>query len=75
MKSATTQLIRATSRASVKIGDNFYTVEYSEERLVPTGIQEKDLVKERRKLWDTVNSECDKQIEDILKATKKSKRH
>ena len=27
--------IKATSRASVKIGDNYFTVEYSEERMLP----------------------------------------
>ena len=33
-KAATTQ-IRATSRASVKVRESFYTVEYCEERTIP----------------------------------------
>lgn len=61
--------ISATSRASVKVRDNFYTVEYSEERAIPDGI-EIDLDAERQMLWDTVNSECDNQIEEILKTFK-----
>lgn len=61
--------ISATSRASVKVRDNFYTVEYSEERAIPDGI-EIDLDAERQMLWDTVNSECENQIEEILKTFK-----
>lgn len=62
--------IKATSRASVKVGDSFYTLEYCEERTMPQtsniNIQlEKDL------LWDEVNAQVDKQIEDVLRAFKK----
>jgi hypothetical protein len=59
--------IRATSRASVKVHDNYYTVEYTEERTLPTDI-EFDIEKERAILWDTVNTEVDAQIEDIIKS-------
>ena len=61
--------IRATSRASVKVRDNFYTVEYSEERAIPNDA-DIDIEAERQMLWDTVNSECDNQIEEILKTFK-----
>lgn len=64
-----TSKISITSRASVKIKDSFYTVEYSEERVVPDGI-EVNLDEERAELWDICNSECDKQIEDIIKYVK-----
>lgn len=64
---ATISSIRATSRASVKVRDNFYTVEYSEERTLPTDI-EYDIDKEREILWNIVNDEVDKQIEDIIKS-------
>ena len=60
--------IRATSRASVKVADSFYTVEYCEERSIDP---EDDIVEERKKLWDTCNSEVDSQIEDILKSFSK----
>jgi len=69
-KAITTQ-IRATSRASVKIGNDFYTVEYSEERTVPD-VEGVNLEKERRILWDCVNDEVDAQIDTIIKlATQK----
>lgn len=62
--------IQATSRGSVKVGDSFYTLEYSEERIIPD-IEGIDIEAERKLLWDTVNNECDKQIEDVLKLYKK----
>lgn len=61
--------IAVTSRASVKVGESFYTVEYHEERVIPD-LPEVDIVKERKDLWDTCNAECDNQIEDILKTYK-----
>lgn len=63
--------IRATSRASVKVGDSFYTVEYSEEHLIEDG---DDVPEEREKLWGICNTEVDAQIEDILKTFGKSKK-
>ena len=66
---AKTTSIRFTSRASVKISDSYYTVEAMEERIIPD-IEGVDIDQERKLLWDTVNSECDRQIEDILKMAK-----
>ena len=62
--------IKATSRASVKVRDNFYTVEYSEERVIPEDI-DVDIDIERQELWVTVNAECDNQIQDILESFKR----
>lgn len=56
--------IAATSRASVKIRDNFYTVEYHEERTIPE-VSGVNIEAERKILWDTVNAEVDHQVEDI----------
>lgn len=70
MPKATTTTIKASSRASVKVGDSFYTVEYTEERSIPE-IDDISIEEERKDLWNTVNGECDRQIEDILKAFKK----
>lgn len=58
--------IRATSRASIKCKDNFFTVEFCEERTIPDkkGV---DIEEERALLWDTVNDECDNQIDWIRK--------
>ena len=67
---AVTKTIKATSRASVKVGESYYTVEYSEERIIPD-IEGIDIEKERQFLWEDINAECDNQIEDILKTFKK----
>lgn len=64
-KAITTQ-IRATSRASVKIFDNFYTLEYTEERTVPN-VEGVDLEEERKLLWDKVNSEVDIAMAETIK--------
>ena len=64
--------IKATSRASVKIGDSYYTMEYCEERIIPDD-ENINIEEERRLLWDTVNIEVDGQIEDALKTFKASK--
>lgn len=69
---AITTTIRATSRASVKIRDNFYTLEYCEERVIPD-VEGVDLEAEKMILWDAVNSEVDKQIEDTYNAVKNNR--
>lgn len=66
MKAKTTS-IKATSRVAVKIKDNFYTVEFSEERAVP---EDCDLEAERAELWDAVNGSVDEQCAQILKTFK-----
>lgn len=58
--------IKATSRVAIKIRDNFYTVEYSEERAIPD-VEGVDLEQEQNILFDSVNSIVDAQAEDIIK--------
>lgn len=58
---AKTTTIRATSRASVKIRDNYFTLEYCEERVIPD-IEGVDLEQEKAILWDVVNAEVDNQV-------------
>lgn len=65
--------ISATSRVSVKIRDSYFTVEYSEERIIPE-LDDIDISEERRLLWDTVNLEVDKQIDDIYAEFEKKKK-
>ena len=65
---ATTTKIAATSRISKKIEETYYTLEFTEERIVP---EDANLDAERKILWDTVNAEVDNQIEDILNMYKK----
>ena len=62
--------ITATSRASVKVGDNFYTLEFCEERTIPQ-TPTVNIALEKDMLWDEVNSQVDKQIEDVLRTFKK----
>lgn len=69
MSDVEVKTIKATSRASVKVGEQYYTVEYSEERIINN--PDVDLTVERDVLWDVVNTECDKQVEEILKTFKK----
>lgn len=63
--------IKATSRNSIKIGDNHYTVEYSEERTIPD-VEGVDIEMERNLLFDDVNNIVDKQSEDIISAFSKN---
>ena len=62
--------IKFSSRASICVDKNYYTVECCEERMIPD-IEGIDIEEERKDLWNTVNGECDKQIEDILNTFKK----
>lgn len=62
--------IKATSRASVKIKDNYYTVEYGEERSLPADMPEGQIIEERNALWDDCNAEVDAQIHDIVSSFK-----
>ena len=57
--------ISATSRCAVKIKDNFYTIEASEERLFPNGAY-LDMDKEYASLFDSVNGVVDGQMNEIL---------
>lgn len=70
---AITTTIRATSRASIKVKENFYTVEYCEERTIPTDLDDVDLETEKKILWDDVNRETDLQIADIYDAVKNNR--
>ena len=59
------KLISAMSRQSISYRGNYYTFEYKEERELPTDTFV-DLNKEKDALWTSVNSEVDKQINDMI---------
>lgn len=61
--------IKATSRCAVKIRDNYYTIEATEERSIPNdaGV---DMDAEWRMLFDSVNEIVDSQCQDIIKTFK-----
>lgn len=58
--------IKATSRVAIKIRDNYYTVEYEEERSIPD-VEGVDIEQEQNLLFDSVNAIVDAQAEDIIK--------
>lgn len=58
----------ATSRVAIKIKDNYYTIEYSEERTIPDAT-DVDAELERTALFSDVNKTVDDQISDIILST------
>lgn len=60
-----TTSITFTSKATVKVGESFFGVEYSETRQVPFGA---DVAVEVQSLTDDVNAVVDDQIEQIESA-------
>ena len=67
---AVTSTIRATSRMSLKVKDNFYTVEYTEERVIPD-VEDVSIEQERVALWDAVNAEVDNQAQEIYNSIRR----
>lgn len=57
--------ITATSRSAVKVRDNFYTVEASEERSISTD-SDIDMKEEFKALFDELNDVIDLQAKDII---------
>lgn len=62
-----TSELRFMSGGSVERNGVWYKFECSETRVLEPNLSEEQVAEEREKLWVTVNSEIDKQIEDILK--------
>jgi hypothetical protein len=67
-----TTSIKATSRISAKINETFYTFEFTEE-VAFTRPAAPDMEAEREQLWNKVHAEVDKQLEDVIAATKYKK--
>ena len=69
MSKFSTTSIRLTSRASVRIGESYFTFEACEEKQcdpeIASTLTEEEIAEERTKLWDLVNSEVDNQIAEI----------
>lgn len=62
--------IKADSKITLKIRDNFYSITFEEERSIPN-IDGVDLEMERRLLFDDVNAVVDEQAELIVKEFQK----
>lgn len=60
-----TTRIQATQRMSVKIRDNYYTVEFLEEREVPNN-PNIDLEKEKALLFESVQNTIYAQVQEIV---------
>lgn len=66
---AKTTTIKATYRMSTKIKNDFFTVEYTEERAVE---KDDNIEDERAKLWETVITEIENQVDDIIAVNTKN---
>ena len=58
-------MIHYISRGSVKVNDNFYTVEYGEDRQIPEDCN--NIENERKRLIEDCNLQVDRQVEEIVK--------
>lgn len=67
---AKTVKISGTSKATVQIKNNYYSFSYREERELPEDDTRTNIEKERELLWETLNAEVDKQIEEITQLYK-----
>ena len=68
---AITTTIRAESKVTLKIRDNFYSVTFTEERTIPD-VEGVDIESERSILFDDVNKIVDDQATEIIETfTKK----
>ena len=56
--------IKATSKTTIKVNDNFYSIESVEERSIPDTEVDMDL--EWKDLYNSVNTITDNQIAEIL---------
>lgn len=63
--------ISGTSKATVQVNNNYYSFSYSEERQLPENDKDVCIERERELLWDTLNSEVDRQVEQIVQLYKK----
>jgi hypothetical protein len=59
--------ISGTSKATVQVNNNYYSFSYSEERALPENDDTVNIEQERELLWNTLNEEVDKQVEQIVK--------
>ena len=75
-----TTTIKASVRQSIKLGDNYFTVEWTEEQSVQIDAKtekskaDKELAKAREALWDTCIREVDEQTEEIIELYRESKK-
>jgi len=74
MSAFKTTSIKFTSRASVKIGDSYFTFESTIEKQCPEEFSEEDYIDAKKLLWDEVNTEVDNQIIEIQECLKNKRK-
>ena len=68
-----TKSIKFTSRAAVKIGNDYFTFEATIEKTCPEEFTDEEYAQQKTLLWDEVNAEIDNQLLDVQSAYKKAK--
>jgi hypothetical protein len=68
---AKVKTISASFRISTKINNEYFTLEYKEERSIPPAVDKNLIDMERQLLWDTVIGETERQVDDLIKYYKK----
>lgn len=63
---AKTVSIQATSRMSIKIKENYFTFEFTEQRSIPD-VEGVDLEEEKIALWNDVNAQIEDQADLAIK--------
>ena len=61
--------IRADSSLTIELNKRWFKINYGETRII-NNPKEVNIEEERKKLWQTVNNETDKQIQDIIDSFK-----
>lgn len=74
MKDFITTSIKFTSRASVKIGDSYYTFEATIEKSCPKDCTLDDYEQAKADLWNECHGEVDKQIEETVEFLKQKRK-
>ena len=71
MSRAKTTSIKFTSRASLKLGDSFYTFEACIEKSIPEDVTEEEYSAIKDELWGELNNEVDNQAVEIANLIKR----
>ena len=75
-----TTTIKASVRQSLKLGENYFTIEWTEEQSVKIDPKltkaklEAELAKARESLWNTCIQEVDEQTEEIIELYRETKK-
>lgn len=74
MSELKTTVLKVTSRASIKLGDSFFTFESGIEKSVPEDFDESLIPEEKKKMWDEMNADIDNQIIEVQEFIKSKRK-